>query len=164
LLHKNKSEKSFLRTLLLLSLILIIPIFIRKHPIKDWVIVYLFNAATNGILDKILTSYKIVKYPVRFLPKIFDIHILFDFLLYPLFTVFYNQLTYRDNVWSIVYKLLLSTFPMFLIELWAEKRTKLITWNKGWSWYHTYSSIIAKSLFTRSFIGLVRMIDNKMEK
>ncbi len=27
---------------------------------------------------------------------------------------------------------------MLLIELWADKKTSLIRWNKGWYWYHTF--------------------------
>ncbi|MFP3847225.1 CBO0543 family protein, partial [Priestia filamentosa] len=98
----------------MLNLVFLIPIILRKPPIKDWIVVYLFNAVTNGIIDKLLTSYNIVKYPVRFVPKIFNIHILFDFLLYPTFTILYNQVTMKDKPFAIFYKLLFLITPAFL--------------------------------------------------
>ncbi|MFP3727614.1 CBO0543 family protein [Priestia filamentosa] len=159
----NKSDKRFLRVLCILNLVFLIPIILRKPPIKDWIVVYLFNAVTNGIIDKLLTSYNIVKYPVRFVPKIFNIHILFDFLLYPTFTILYNQVTMKDKPFAIFYKLLFLITPAFLIEVWAVSKTHLIKWKKGWNWYHTFISIMFKSLLTRSFIGIIRKISEKQK-
>jgi len=163
LMKGNKFDKLFLHVLFILNLVFLIPIILRKPPIKDWIVVYLFNAVTNGIIDKLLTSYSIVKYPVRFVPKIFNTHILFDFLLYPTFTVLYNQATMKDKPFAIFYKLLFLTTPAFLIEFWAMRKTHLIKWNKGWKWYHTFSSIIFKSLTTRLFIGIIRKVSEKQK-
>ena len=159
----NTFNKLFLRVLFILNLVFLIPIILRKPPIKDWIVVYLFNAVTNGIIDKLLTSYNIVKYPVRFVPKIFNIHILFDFLLYPTFTILYNQVTMKDKPFAIFYKLLFLITPAFLVEVWAVSKTHLIKWKKGWNWYHTFISIMFKSLVTRSFIGIIRKISEKQK-
>lgn len=158
---RNKSQKKFLQIGLIFNLILLIPLFKRKPHIKDWVIVYFFNAATNSLIDNVLSKYKIVKYPIRLAPRLFHSHILFDFFLYPTFTVFFNQITYKNRPLTIVYKLLLLVFPPFLIELWAERKTNLIEWSKKWKWYHTLLSIIIKSLITRLMISWVRKIDEQ---
>jgi hypothetical protein len=64
----------------------------------------------------------------------------------------------RDKPCAIFYKLLSLIIPFFLIEFWAEKKTGLIRWKKGWNWYHTLIGIMFKSLATRLFIGIVRKI------
>lgn len=158
---RKKAPKNLLLIALIINIFLLRPLLIRKTPVKDWVIVYLFNAATNGLIDNILVRNKIVKYPVRLFPKVFDTHVLFDFFLYPTFTVWYNQLTHKDKIFPIIYKLFFITIPPFLLELWAEKKTNLIKWNKGWKWYHSFFGFILKSLVTRTVIEIVRKLDNK---
>lgn len=161
-MKKKQFEKGLLR-LFLLPTISILPFLLKKPPIKDWVIVYLLNGLTNGIIDKFLSSYKIIQYPVRYFANVFKINILFDFLLYPTITVYYNQITKNDNIFAIAYKLLFIIIPMFLIELWAKKRTNLIKWNKWWKWYHTIISLTVKSLVTRAFIEAIRKIEHKQK-
>ena len=160
IMRNNKHQKKLLTIALFFNTIFLIPLILRKPPIKDWIIVYLFNAVTNTILDNILTRYKIVRYPVRLFPKIFKSHLLFDFFLYPTFTVLYNQMTERDKAIPAFLKLILITIPPFLIEVLALKKTEFIIWSKKWKWYHTYFSIILKSSFTRLFIGIIRRLDN----
>jgi hypothetical protein len=154
----NKFDQNFLRISLIINLIMLLPMILRKPPIKDWLLVYLFNAVTNGLTDSFLSAYKIVKYPVRLFPKVFKTHVLFDYLIYPTFTILYNQITSKDKPFAIFYKLFFFTIPMFLVEFWAVRKTGLIKWNKGWQWYHTFISITVKSLMTRLFIGAVRLV------
>jgi hypothetical protein len=162
-MRKNRIEKKLLLGILILNLGIILPIIYRKSPIKDWIIVYLFNAVTNGIIDNALTKNNIIKYPNRLFPKIFDTHILFDFFLYPTFTILYNQMTAKDKPFAIIYKLFVITIPVFLIEFLAERKTNLVDWTKKWRWYHTFFSIIIKSLLTRIVIAQIRRLDAKME-
>lgn len=157
-MRKNKKEKRVLTIALLINMIILIPLILRKPPIKDWIIVYLFNAVTNGILDNFLTKYKFVKYPVRLFPKVFKTHLLFDFFLYPTFTVFYNQITYKDKALKAFIKLILVTIPPFLIEVLAEKKTNYIIWTRKWKWYHTLLSLILKSSVTRILITIIRRV------
>lgn len=162
-MKKVKTEKVFLILLFPLSLGIFF-LSLRKPPIKDWLLVYFFNAATNAILDKLLVSYNKVKYPIRLLPKIFETHILFDYILYPTATILYNQMTYKDNPVKIFLKLFYFSIPLLLIEYWAERKTNLIKWKKGWNWHHSFLSITAKSFLTRSLISLVRKTSKKQEK
>jgi hypothetical protein len=158
-MRKNRIEKKLLLGILILNLGIILPIIYRKSPIKDWFIVYLFNAVTNGIIDNALTKNNIIKYPNRLFPKIFDTHILFDLFLYPTFTILYNQMTAKDKPFAIIYKLFFITIPVFLIEFLAEKKTNLVEWTKKWRWYHSFFSIIIKSLLTRLIIAQIRRLD-----
>ncbi|MCT8138420.1 hypothetical protein H1D32_12095 [Anaerobacillus sp. CMMVII] len=163
-MKSKKTQRKFLRIALILNLLALIPLIGRKPPVKDWIIVYLFNAVTNGLIDNVLSKYKIVKYPVRLFSKAFDTHILFDFFLYPTFTIWYNQMTSKDKIFPIIYKLFLITIPPFFIELWAERKTDLIQWSNKWKWYHTFFGLILKSLVTRLVIAVVRKADEKVNK
>jgi hypothetical protein len=159
----NKLDKIVLYCTLIVTLCSLPFLVLRKPPIKDWLIVYLFNAATNGVIDIFLTTFKIVRYPVRFFPKIFSANLLFDYLVYPSLTILYNQMTEKDKPIAIFYKLLYFTVPMFFIEYWAVRKTNLIKWNKGWKWYHTFISVTIKSLLTRCVIGIVRIVEQKQK-
>lgn len=163
-MRRNNIQKKFLGITLIINLIILIPLLLRKPPIKDWVIVYLFNAVTNGIIDNVISKLKIVKYPVKLFSKIFDTHLLFDFFLYPTFTIIFNQMTEKDKIFPIIYKLILITIPPFFVELWAERKTDLIKWSRKWKWYHTFFSLILKSLMTRLMIALIRKADQKNVK
>ncbi|MBU8907512.1 hypothetical protein KH400_12930 [Desertibacillus haloalkaliphilus] len=156
-MKRNKIDKGILGSLLAFGFVLL-PIMLRKPPIKDWLLVFLWNAVTNGIIDKVVVSYNTVKYPVRLLPKMFKTNILFDFLLYPVVTIIYNQLTEKDKPLVIFLKLFYFTIPMILIELYAERKTGLIKFKRGWRWYHSFISLNIKSLLTRLWIGWVRKL------
>jgi len=150
----KKNEMKFLYALLILS-IGILPVLMKRSPKKDWLFAYMFNAITNIILDKWVTV-NFIWYPARLLPKIFNIHILYDALLYPMVTVIYNQLTSKDKPIAIVYKLLFFTVPLTVFEFWAEQKTGLIKWSNGWRWYHTFLSVSFKSLITRGLVSIFR--------
>jgi hypothetical protein len=160
-MKRHKPQKRLLQVTLFLNILIIIPLFLRKRPFKDWIIVYLFNAFTNAIADNVLSKKKIVKYPVNLFPKIFDTHVLFDYFLYPTFTILYNQWTMKDKIFPTIFKLFLMATPAFFIEFLAERKTDLVDWSKKWKWYHSYLSIILKSLSTRLIIGIVRWVEEK---
>lgn len=141
------------------------PIAFRKKPIKDWLIVYLITALSSILLDIILVEKKLLSYPIRIFPKYFKFHIVFDLLLCPIVSVFYNQLTYKDkSMTRIVGKLLLFTIPQLLIEVLTGRYLNMVKWHKWWRWYHTFISMNVKYLVIRMFVQLVRMISKDMEK
>jgi len=132
-----------------------------KPPRKDWMLAYLFNAASNLAIDKLVVKKQLIEYPVRFLPRIFKTHLLFDLFFYPTVTIIYNQMTYRDKPLNQLFKVFLLSIPLVLIEAWANANSKLIKWKNGWSWYHTFLGITIKSLITRGFVGFARYITSK---
>ncbi|KAB7673052.1 CBO0543 family protein [Bacillus sp. B1-b2] len=160
-MKKYNKDRLYLQIITIISFITLLFTIFRKPPLKDWIIVYLANTISNVILDKILVKLKIVEYPYRFFPKYFRIHIIFDYLIYPTFTVIFNQMTLHDRVSKIISKLILISSPFFLIEYWAEKYTNLISWKRGWRMYHTVGSVIFTSLFTRMIIAVIRKMDQK---
>ncbi|MEK4721332.1 MULTISPECIES: CBO0543 family protein [Priestia] len=73
------------------------------------------------------------------------------------------HLTKNDKPFKIVYKIVLTISSLFLVELWAEKYTKLIKWQKGWKWYYSLISLNIKALFSRLVIAIINIIQQKQE-
>ncbi|WP_372459259.1 CBO0543 family protein [Alkalihalobacillus deserti] len=128
---KQTFEKNVLRFLLIFGLIACINIT-RKPPAKDWVIVFLFKGFLASILDKVIVRGGYIKYPVK-LAKCCDISFVFDYLIYPIICVYYNQVTKTSNYLGILIKTLCFSIPMGIIEHFLEKRTSLISFHKGWN-------------------------------
>lgn len=148
-------EKRILKGLFIIGLFLL-PFTIKGKHIKDWIIIFLLKGFFSSIMDTFLIKRKKVSYPKRFLPRYFQINVLFDYLLFPITCVLFNQTTYNSNVLGIMFKALLFSIPMTAIETILEKNTKLIRFSKQWSSIHTLVSEMLTFMGTRLFIGLVR--------
>lgn len=156
-LKKRGIEYSFL-TLTTITGLILLPFAIVKRSFKDWLIVYLVSVIGNGVLDQYLVAKGYLKYPRKLFPN-HKIHLPFDFIHYPLMLLYYNQWTLNSRLSGILFKLFPFVIPQTVIETIAAKRTKLITWKNGWTWYHTMTSLTMKLLVCRSVIALVRIIN-----
>ncbi len=141
-----------------------VPFLLRKPPIKDWLFVFFLDGLSNGFIDQILVRNNLLKYPNRLLPKYFKFHIVFDYILYPTFTIIYNQITIKDSPLKAFIKLFLIVIPLTAIETVAERKTRLIQWGDKWKWYHTFIFVVFKSSFTRIIIAVVRKISKQQHK
>ncbi len=152
-----------LRGFVLIGL-LFFPFAFKKKPIKDGLIVYLLTALLSALIDHILVGKKLLAYPVRMFSKDFKYHVVFDLLLCPLVSVFYNQITYKDqSIAKIVGKLFLFTIPQLIIEVLAGRYLNMVKWLNGWRWYHTFISMNVKYLVIRGFIQFIRKISRKQD-
>ncbi|MFP7414035.1 CBO0543 family protein [Priestia filamentosa] len=148
-------EKGFLKFLFFFTLLLC-PFLLKRMGMKNFLLTFLLNGLTNGIVDRFVVNRKLIKYPVRLLKRDFKIHILFDFLLYPVTSILINETTKKNGVIITVCKTLGFISVIVLVETWAEKYTKLIRWNKKWTWYYSFLSMAVKSLLNRMIIGSLR--------
>ncbi|RKL67394.1 hypothetical protein CR203_08505 [Salipaludibacillus neizhouensis] len=155
-MFNHKFEKNLLSAIFIINLILLIPIITRKKPIKVWILLYIYNAATNVLKDKFVVNRKIVKYPVRIFPNVFKIHVLFDLFVYPTITVLFNQMTMKDKPLGILVKLFSFIIPMIVVEYWAVRKTNLITWSKGWKLSHTFLGLTLATLHSRVLLGFLK--------
>ncbi|WP_100406653.1 CBO0543 family protein [Bacillus solitudinis] len=156
---KQTFEKNILRLLLIFGVIACANL-IRKPPAKDWMIVFLFKGFLSSILDKLLVRGGYIKYPVQ-LAKCCDISYIFDYLLFPITCVYYNQVTKTSNIFGILTKTLCFSIPMSIIEHFLEKRTDLISFNKGWNSFISFLSMTITFLISRAFIAIIRKAPNK---
>ncbi|TXC86043.1 hypothetical protein FS935_18510 [Metabacillus litoralis] len=145
----------FLTSTTIIGLFLL-PFAIVKRRVKDWIIVYLVSIIGNSLSDRYLVSKGYLKYKIRPFPRYFIIHLPFDFVHYPLSLLYYNQWTLNSKPIGFILKLLPFVIPQVLIETFAAKKTDLITWKKGWTWYHSFISLVIKLLLCRSIISIIR--------
>ncbi|WBL13636.1 CBO0543 family protein [Sutcliffiella sp. NC1] len=156
----KKFETLFLIISSTISIILL-PFAIYKKSFKDWVIVYLVSILGNSLADRYFVKKGFIKYKIRPFQRMFSIHLPFDFFHYPLLLLYYNQWTLNNGPVRIFLKLFPFLIPQVIIETFAEKKTDLITWKKGWSWYHSLISLFVKFLVCRLIIALIRVLNNK---
>ncbi|WP_432816063.1 CBO0543 family protein [Sutcliffiella horikoshii] len=131
----------------------------RKPPTKDWLLIFLFKGYISSILDKtIVTNNKII-YPVK-LVKWFDISFVFDYILFPVVCVYYNQITKSSSLIWIIIKIFYFSIPMTLLEYFFETRTSLIKFRNGWNIYHSFLTMSLSFLVSRAYIALIRNADN----
>lgn len=157
----EKQEGSVLITMTLIGIILL-PFAIVKRSLKNWIIVYLVSCIGNAFADRFLVSNGYLKYRIRPLPERFEIHLPFDFVLFPLFLLYFNQWTLNSKLMGLFLKLMAFIIPQIVIETIAEKKTNLITWKKGWKWYHSFISMAMKFLLCRLIISSIRVLNNRV--
>ncbi|WP_336989788.1 CBO0543 family protein [Bacillus infantis] len=154
----DKFEKNTLKFLLVFGLISFINLM-RKPPVKDWMLIFLFKGYLSSIIDKLLVRKGYITYPVK-LVKSFDVSFIFDYLLYPITCVYFNQATKTSGVMGILMKALCFSIPMALVEHFFEKRTSLIKFKKGWNSLISFFSLTITFLISRIFIAIVRKANN----
>ncbi|WP_312094692.1 CBO0543 family protein [Niallia sp.] len=141
----------------------LLPVIFRKKPVKEWFLVFFFKGYLSSFVDSVVTSEKWLNFPVRFLPKHFQINVLFDYLLFPITCVVYNQISHHSKLPGIILKSFYLSIPMTIVEALLEKYTKLISYRKGWYWYYTLLTETCTFLLSRTSIALVRKLDKKYE-
>jgi hypothetical protein len=156
----KKKEQIILRTVLILGLISL-PFSFKKPPIKDWLIVYFVKSTLSSLIASYLTTEGGIKFPVRYKPNRFGISIVFDYLVFPLTCVWYNQLTFTTKWLPTLFKAFFFSVPMTLIEILLESKTQTIKYKKNWSWVTTFITLTLTFWLVRGFMALVRRIDKK---
>lgn len=155
----NKFEKKTLKFLFVFGLISFINL-IRKPPVKDWMLIFLFKGYLSSIIDKLLVRKGHIIYPVK-LVNWLDISFIFDYLLYPITCVYFNQITKTSSLSGILIKTLCFSVPMTIVEHFLEKRTKLIKFKKGWNSLISFYSLTITFLISRTFIAIIRKANNR---
>ncbi|MGG4166342.1 CBO0543 family protein [Rossellomorea vietnamensis] len=155
---RQRFEKNTLRFLMVLGLFMSFKL-IRKPPTKDWMLIFLFKGYIASILDKLAVTKDKIIYPVN-LFKWFDISFIFDYLLFPIVCVSYNQATKTSNVLGIIAKSFYFSVPMSIMEYFFETRTSLIKFKNGWNIYTSFITLNLTLIISRAFIALIRKSDN----
>ncbi|QOR68204.1 hypothetical protein IM538_08890 [Cytobacillus suaedae] len=155
----NKRHEVAFLSFSTLVCIFLLPFAIVKKSFKDWVIVYLVSILGNSMADRYLVSKGYLKYKIRPFDKKFSIHLPFDYVQYPLILLYYNQWTLNSKPLGMFLKLFPFVIPQVLIETFAAKKTNLISWRKGWSWKHSFISLVIKLLLCRAIIAFIRKVN-----
>ncbi|HWL22673.1 MAG TPA: CBO0543 family protein [Ureibacillus sp.] len=159
---KKHNQINLLRALSVIGLLIFLPL-IRKKPSKhmnEWIIVFFMKSYISSFVDTIVNKKGYVKYPIN-LFKIFDISVLFNYLIFPLTCVYFNQLTRKSSLLGIISKTLLFSIPMSLAEDWLQKNTKLISYKKGWNSFISFTSISITFLLVRGIMAIIRLANTR---
>lgn len=158
----RKFEKGILRFLLVFGLVSFIKL-IRKPPVMEWLIVFFLKGYIASILDKFVVTKNAITYPVK-LFKNFNISFLFDYILFPIACVYYNQVTKNSKITGILAKLLLFSGSITIVETWLERETDLVKYKKDWDWFKTLISLSLTFLVVRIVMGFIRIFSKKIDK
>lgn len=134
---------------------------IKKGPIKDWFLVYLFKTFITTMIDGPVVKKKLVSYPYRYFSKFFETNIVFDYLIFPLLCVLYSQFTYKLKPSKIIPSVFLFSAPMTIIHWWLERYTKLVKYGKKWTSFHTLGVLTMTFWSSRGFIALIRFLNRR---
>lgn len=157
-LIKKKNTPYYLFIISTLIGLVLLPFAIIKRSFKDWVIVYLVSILGNSIADRYLVSKGYLKYKKKLFNR-YKIQLPFDYIHYPLMLLYYNQWTLNSKPIGIFLKIFPLVIPQIIVETLAEKKTKLIKWKKGWTWYHSFITVVLKLLLCRSIIAMIRIMN-----
>lgn len=137
------------------------PSLFKKPSSTFWIPLYLGNCLINYFFDKALVKFKKVKYPIRFLPNIFRINVVYDFLVCPFLSVWYCQSTYNSKASGIIGKLLLFAIPQGIYEIILERKTKALRFKKNWNWVYSVFLVFIVKIISRVMLRGIKVIYNK---
>jgi hypothetical protein len=151
----NISIEIIIMTLSALVALLLFIFAVDWRYFQEWVVVYLFKGLLDFAIGSPVVELKLVKYPVRLLPKYYDTAILFELWIFPVLCILYNQITRRKGLWPILYYAVLFSAGITGIEYYTEKYTKLITYI-NWSWFTSFYTLTLTFLLSRLFMAFYR--------
>lgn len=122
---------------------------------RDWTVVFLYKSVLDSFWGDPVVNLKLLEYPVRLLPHFFKTSILFEFWVFPVLCVWYNNVTRQRGLWPIIYYAVLFSAGMTAVEYPLELYTGLIQYIK-WSWFTTFFTLTLTLLSSRVFIAFYR--------
>lgn len=136
--------------------------FIPKNKLKQASIIFTYQQCVTWFLGLLVVELHLLEYPVRELANVHETSFLFEFLVFPVISIFFC-LYYPliSNAWrKFLYTSAFCT-GITMLEVIFEKYTLLITYIK-WEWYFTwfsvYSTLILSWFFYKWFF---KITDNK---
>jgi hypothetical protein len=122
---------------------------------KDWVVVYLYKALLDSLWGVAVVNLNMLEFPYRQLPQYYKVSLLFDYWIFPILCVLYNQITRKQGFRLILAYAVLFSACVTAIEYPLELYTDLIIYY-NWSWYTTFITLIVTFLSSRAFIAFYR--------
>jgi hypothetical protein len=122
---------------------------------RDWIVVFLYICVLDSLWGSAVVNAHLIEFPFRQFPQLFKMGLLFDYWIFPILCVFYNQITRESGLWPILYYALLFSAGMTAIEYPLELYTNLIKYI-DWTWFTTFYTLLITFLSSRAFIAFYR--------
>ncbi|MFV2046138.1 MULTISPECIES: CBO0543 family protein [Metabacillus] len=135
--------------------------FIPKNKLKQASIIFLFQQFATWFLGLLVVELHLIEYPVRELSNINKSSFLFEFLVFPIISIFFC--IYFPYTKSFMRKFLYTSAfctGITIPETIFERYTQLIKYIK-WDWYITWLSVYAALLLSWYFYKWYFKINNK---
>lgn len=138
-------------TAALLGLLLLV-FAVDWHYFRDWVVVFLYKSLLDSLWGTAAVTLNLLEYPFRQLPQFYKTSLLFEYWIFPILCLLYNQVTRKLGFRLILVYAILFSAVMTAIEYPLELYTELIKYHK-WSWYMTFITLAVTFLSSRIFIA-----------
>lgn len=132
---------------------------LRKPFIKDWILIFLLNSYLSTFIGVLVVEEKMLEYPIRFFGNYFSSSLLYEYLLFPVISIYFYQTTYHSSYLIITLQCVLYTTGLTIIEVLFEKYTDLIEYHT-WSYVYTFISTFFLLIFIRLFMQIINKKDN----
>lgn len=142
--------------------IILFPTLFRSPSYKLWIPFFIWNGLVNHLFNLILVKSKKIRYPIRFMPKVFDINFVYDYLVCPYITIWFCQSTYNDKFPNILKKLIFWGMPQVIYEILLEKNTDALEFKNGYKWFHSLSLVFILKLLLRGTLELIKRVGYKV--
>lgn len=122
---------------------------------RDWIVVFLYICVFDSLWGTAVVNANRIEFPFRQFPQLFKMGLLFDYWIFPILCVLYNQITRERGLWPIFYYAVLFSAGMTAIEYSLESYTNLIKYI-NWNWFATFYTLTITFLSSRAFIAFYR--------
>ncbi|MCL6634875.1 MAG: hypothetical protein K6T29_03800 [Peptococcaceae bacterium] len=138
-----------------LAALLLLVFTVDWRHFRDWVVVFLYKCVLDSLWGTAAVVTNRIEFPYRQLPHAFKMSLLFDFWVFPVLCILYNQVTRERGLWPVLYQALLFSAVITAMEYPLERYTQLIKY-LNWSWLTTFFTLTVSFLSSRAFIAFYR--------
>ncbi|MEH7237641.1 CBO0543 family protein [Bacillus sp. JJ1562] len=125
--------------------------FIPKNKLREASIAFLFQQFVSWFLGLLAVELHLLEYPVREFPNVNGTSFLFEFLVYPVISVFFCIYYPKTSTnWKKFIYISAFCTAMTISEVIYEKYTDLINY-VHWDWYVSWISLYATLLLLWKF-------------
>lgn len=121
----------------------------------DWVVIFLYKCVLDSLWGTAVVNTGRIEFPYRQLPQFFKMSLLFDFWIFPILCVIYNQLTRKRGIRRILCYALLFSAGVTIIEYPMELYTNLIEYN-NWDCFTSFYTMTITFLSSKAFFEFYR--------
>jgi hypothetical protein len=122
---------------------------------RDWVVVFLYKCVLDSLWGAAVVITERIEFPYRQFPQLYKMSLLFDYWVFPILCLLYNQVTRKRGIWPIIYYAVLFSAVVTAIEHSLELYTDLIEYH-NWSWFTTFYTLTITFLSSRAFVAFYR--------
>ena len=147
---KHKKEYTILISSWLIGIVLLIT-YIPRNKVKQSTVGFLFHQVLTWLFGLLVVEKGLIKYPVRLFKKAHKTSFTFEYFVFPALSALFNVRFPEKVNWfyKAVYYFCYPTI-ITLLEVYAEKRTKLIEYIK-WNSIYSFITMFLSFYVSRRF-------------